>query len=202
MSRLHSFAHWKSALVVLLMSGAPVAAQTPQTSAPREGVPTLSGYMETHLNKEQDRPTEADLHRFVLMVGHSLTDRLKFWSEIEIEHAFVEGAEESGEVAIEQAYIDLMLHRRFNLRAGMVLVPVGIVNERHEPPTFHGVERTFVDSVIVPTTWRDTGVGPFGDLGRGFSYRADLVPGLDGTGVTAGEGLQAGRIGRASRRAR
>ena len=58
-----------------------------------------------------------------------------------------------------------MLHRRFNLRAGMVLVPVGIINERHEPPTFHGVERTFVDTVIVPTTWRDTGVGAFGDLG-------------------------------------
>ena len=149
--------------------------------------------MEVHLNKEQDLPTEADLHRFVLMVGHSFTDRLKFWSEIEVEHAFVEGAEESGEVAIEQAYIDLMLHRRFNLRAGMVLVPVGIVNERHEPPTFHGVERTFVDTVIVPTTWRDTGVGAFGDLGRGFSYRAFVVPGLDATGFTAEEGIEDGR---------
>ena len=81
---------------------------------------------------------------------------------------------------------------RFNLRAGMVLVPVGIVNERHEPPTFHGVERTFVDTVIVPTTWRDTGVGAFGDLGRGFSYRAYVVPGLDATGFSAEEGI-AGR---------
>lgn len=156
-------------------------------------MPTLSGYMEVHLNKEQDLPTEADLHRFVLMVGHSFSDRLKFWSEVEVEHAFVEGAEESGEVAIEQAYVDLMVHRRFNLRAGMVLVPVGIVNERHEPPTFHGVERTFVDTVIVPTTWRDTGIGAFGDLGRGLSYRAYLVPGLDATGFTAEEGIKDGR---------
>ena len=161
--------------------------------ASREGVPTLSGYMEVHLNKEQDLPTQADLHRFVLMVGHTFTDRLKFWSEVEVEHAFVEGAEESGEVAIEQAYVDLMVHRRFNLRAGMVLIPVGIVNERHEPPTFHGVERTFVDTVIVPTTWRDTGLGAFGDLGRGFSYRAYLVPGLDATGFTAEEGIKDGR---------
>ena len=93
MNRLHSFARWKSALAVaFLMAGAPAAAQTPQASAPREGVPTLSGYMEVHLNKEQDLPTEADLHRFVLMVGHSFTDRLKFWSEVEVEHAFVEGA--------------------------------------------------------------------------------------------------------------
>jgi hypothetical protein len=194
MTRLQDFAHWKPvALVALLAHLAPGAAFAQSQSGSREGVPTLSGYMEVHLNKEQDLPTIADLHRFVLMVGHSFTDRLKFWSEIEIEHAFVEGAEESGEVAIEQAYIDLMIHRRFNLRAGMVLVPVGIVNERHEPPTFHGVERTFVDTVIVPTTWRDTGVGAFGDLGRGFSYRAYVVPGLDATGFTAEEGIKDGR---------
>jgi hypothetical protein len=149
--------------------------------------------MEIHLNKEEDLPAEADLHRFVLMVGHTFTDRLKFWSEIEIEHALVEGGEESGEVAIEQAYIDLMVARRINLRAGMVLIPVGIVNERHEPPTFHGVERSFVDTVIIPTTWRDTGVGAFGDLGRGFSYRAYVVPGMDATGFSAEEGLAGGR---------
>ncbi len=129
------------------------------------------------------------------MVGHSFSDRLKFWSEVEVEHAFVEveGGEETGEVAIEQAYVDLMVNRRFNLRAGMVLVPVGIINERHEPPTFHGVERTFVDTVIVPTTWRDTGVGAFGDLGRGFSYRAYAVPGLDAAGFSAEEGIAGGR---------
>jgi len=194
MTLLQNLAHWKSVFAaVFLLTALPAAAQAPQPSGPREGVPTVSGYMEVHLNKEQDLPAEADLHRFVLMVGHTFTDRLKFWSEIEVEHAFVEGAEESGEVAIEQAYVDLMLHRRFNLRAGMVLVPVGIVNERHEPPTFHGVERTFVDTVIVPTTWRDTGIGAFGDLGRGFSYRAFVVPGLDATGFTAEEGIKDGR---------
>ena len=96
MSRLRSFASWKSLIWLgMLALSSSADAQTPA----REGVPTLSGYMEVHLNKEQDLPTEADLHRFVLMVGHSFTDRLKFWSEVEIEHAFVEGAEESGEVA-------------------------------------------------------------------------------------------------------
>ena len=67
--------------------------------------PTVSGYMEVHLNKEENQPTQADLHRFVLMVGHRFSDRLKFWSEVEVEHAFVEveGGEETGEVAIEQA---------------------------------------------------------------------------------------------------
>lgn len=177
--------YWK--LAICLLIAAPAQAQS------REGMPTLSGYMEIHLNKVQDRPSEADLHRFVLMVGHSFTDRLKFWSEVEVEHAFLEGGEESGEVAIEQAYIDLAVSRRLNLRAGMVLIPVGIINERHEPPTFHGVERTFVDSVIVPTTWRDVGAGVFGDLGRGLSFKAYVVPGLDASGFSAEEGIAEGR---------
>jgi hypothetical protein len=161
--------------------------------APREGVPTISGYMEMHLNLEEDLPAQIDFHRFVLMVGHSFSDRLKFWSEVELEHAFVEGGEASGEVALEQAYLDLMVHRRFNLRAGMVLMPVGIINERHEPPTFNGVERSMVDTVIVPTTWHDTGAGAFGELGRGFSYRAYVVPGLDASGFSADEGIAGGR---------
>jgi hypothetical protein len=175
--------------LVPAVAGAQSAAPPP----PREGVPTLSGYMEMHLNKVEDLPTVVDLHRFVLMVGHSFSDRLKFWSEIEIEHAFVEGGEETGEVAIEQAYVDLMINRRLNLRAGMVLVPVGIQNERHEPPTFQGVERTFVDTFIVPTTWRDTGVGLFGDLGAGFSYRAYALPGLNAAEFSADEGIAGGR---------
>jgi hypothetical protein len=152
--------------------------------------------MEVHLNKVEHLPTEADLHRFVLMVGHSFSDRIKFWSEVEVEHAFVEveGGEETGEVAIEQAFVDLLLHRRFNLRTGMVLVPVGIINERHEPPTFNGVERTMVDTVIVPTTWRDVGVGAFalGYLFRGFSYRAYAVPSLNAAGFSA-DGIAGGR---------
>lgn len=185
-SRFRSFAPWNFA-VLLAVFAIPAQAQG------REGVPTLSGYMEVHLNKVEDLPVDADLHRFVLMVGHSFSDRIKFWSEVEVEHALVEGEEEGGEVAVEQAYIDLLVHRRLNLRAGMVLVPVGIINERHEPPTFHGVERTFVDTVIVPTTWRDVGAGVFGDLGRGLSFKAYATPGLDATGFTADEGIAGGR---------
>ncbi len=186
MNPLIIFARWKLAAAFLAVS-------TVASAQSREGVPTLSGYMEMHLNKVQDLPTQVDLHRFVLMVGHSFSDRLKFWSEVEVEHAFVEGGEDSGEVAVEQAYIDLMVSRRLNVRAGMVLTPIGILNERHEPPTFQGVERTFVDTVIIPTTWRDIGAGLFGELGGGFSYKAYVVPGLDASGFNAGEGIAEGR---------
>ncbi len=196
MTSRNKFVDWNRPvlLTVFLMGAVPAAhAQAPAAAPPREGVPTLSGYMEMHLNKVQDQPAAVDLHRFVLMIGHSFSDRLKFWSEVEVEHAFVEGGEETGEVAVEQAYLDLVINRRLNLRAGMVLVPVGIQNERHEPPTFNGVERTFVDSVIVPTTWRDTGAGLFGDLGGGLSYRAYVLPGLDAAGFSAEEGIKGGR---------
>lgn len=194
MIHLNKFAGRKLIVALAFASLArPAAAWAQAAAPPREAVPTLSGYMEMHLNKVQDQPTAIDLHRFVLMVGHSFSDRLKFWSEVEVEHALVEGAEVSGEVAVEQAYVDLMINRRVNLRAGMVLVPVGIQNERHEPPTFQGVERTFVDTFVVPTTWRDAGAGLFGDLGRGFSYRAYVLPGLNAAEFSADEGIAGGR---------
>ena len=91
MIHLKKFVDWKvrAALLAVLLSG--TAAQAQPATPPREGVPTLSGYMEMHLNKVEDLPTTVDFHRFVLMIGHSFSDRLKFWSEVEVEHAFVEG---------------------------------------------------------------------------------------------------------------
>src|SRR5262249_40125154 len=103
----------------------------------------ISGYMEAHFNKTEGEPGTADFHRFVLLFGHSFSERIKFWSELEVEHALVEGAEERGEVALEQAYLDFLVRPSLNFRAGMMLMPVGIINERHEPPAFNGVERPF-----------------------------------------------------------
>jgi hypothetical protein len=80
----------------------------------------------------------------------------------------------------------------FNVRAGMVLVPVGIINERHEPPVFHGVERPFVDTVIVPTTWFDAGAGIHGELGGQIRYRAYVMAPLDSVEFSAEEGLRDG----------
>jgi hypothetical protein len=139
----------------------------------------VSGYMDLHVNKESGDAFRPDFHRFVLLFGHSFSNRIKFWSELEIEHALIEGGEESGEVALEQAYLDFLITPKFNLRAGMVLTPVGIVNERHEPPAFNGVERPFVETTIIPTTWRELGFGFTGDLGRGFRYRTYITSSLD-----------------------
>ncbi|MBI4476537.1 MAG: hypothetical protein HY654_05145 [Acidobacteria bacterium] len=149
--------------------------------------------MDFHFNKADGEAGTLDFHRFVLLFTHSFSPRVRFVSELELEHAFVEGLEEAGELELEQAYLDFLLSRRFNLRAGMLLVPMGIINERHEPPVFNGVERPFVDTVIIPTTWFEAGAGVHGDLGRGFRYRAYALAPLNALEFTAEKGIRGGR---------
>ena len=153
----------------------------------------ISGYMDFHLNRPQHEDPQLDFHRFVLLFNHSFSDRLRFIGELEVEHGLVEGLEESGELELEQAYLDFRVNPAFNLRAGMLLAPVGIINERHEPPSYYGVERPFVDTVIIPTTWFDAGAGVHGAFGAGWQYRAYLMAPLDATRITAEDGLAEAR---------
>jgi len=153
----------------------------------------VSGYMEMNFSKPQEQSAVLDFRRFVLLFGHSFSERLKFWSELEVEHAFVEGGEEKGELELEQAYVDFLAHPALSFRGGMLLTPMGIINERHEPPSFYGVLRPQVDTVIIPSTWFDTGAGIFGDLGRGFSYKFYAMSPLNAAGFTAEDGLRGGR---------
>ena len=160
------------------------------SSGPSTG--PISGYMDFHYNNRQNEDAVLDFHRFVLLFSHSFSDRIRFVAELELEHVVVSN-ETEGELELEQAYVDFLLSRAFNVRAGMLLAPVGIINERHEPPVFHGVERPFVDTVIIPTTWSDAGVGVHGELGHGFRYRAYAMAPLDSAGFSADEGLRDGR---------
>jgi len=144
----------------------------------------VGGYGELTLNAPGNAPAVVDLRRFVLYVGHNFSDRIRFYSEVEVEHA-VASSEDAGEIEIEQAYLDGLLGRGLNLRAGLILMPVGIINIYHEPPTFNGVDRPEVDTLIIPSTWREPGVGIFGELGTGFAYQLYLVNGLDATGFSA-----------------
>ena len=164
-----------------------------QEAPPVSQTGPISGYMDFHLNRPEHEDPQLDFHRFVLLFSHSFSDRLRFIGELEIEHGLVEGLEESGELELEQAYLDFRVNPAFNIRAGMLLAPVGIINERHEPPSFHGVERPFVDTVIIPTTWFDVGVGVHGTFGGAWQYRAYLMAPLDATRITADEGLAEAR---------
>src|SRR3989304_4816166 len=102
-----------------------------------------------------------------------------FNSEVEFEHATTgEGSEEKGEVSVEFAYLDFLLSQPFNARAGMVLAPIGLINESHEPIAFHGVRRPDVETQIIPSTWRGVGAGIFGEILPGLQYRTYIMEGL------------------------
>jgi hypothetical protein len=169
---------------------APAAGQDRGSGASSTGI---SGYMDVHFTKPTDGDGELDFHRFVLLVIHQFSSRIRFVSELEVEHALVEGLEEAGELELEQAYVDFLLSRGFNVRAGMLLMPVGIINERHEPPTFYGVERPLLDTVIIPSTWFEVGAGVHGEVGRGWRYRAYVTAPLNAAEFSAEEGLRDGR---------
>jgi hypothetical protein len=149
--------------------------------AQAEEATSIFGYGEFNYNRfrDDDHASKADLRRFVLGFGHRFNDRLMFNSEVEVEHA-VSSAEDSGEVEIEQAYLDYRFSDAVNVKGGLFLIPLGILNQTHEPPTYFGVERNDVETRIIPTTWRELGVGVHGMLGSsGFGYDAGLTTGFN-----------------------
>lgn len=124
-----------------------------------------------------------DALRAIIYVGYKFNDRLLFNSEIEIEHA--------NEAFLEFAYIEYRLNDDVGVRGGLLLAPMGFVNELHEPPTFLGTKRTLTESRIIPTTWRENGVGIFGDHEQ-IAWRAVVINSLDGEGFS-GSGVRGGR---------
>lgn len=181
-------------LVMALTAAAPLAAQQGDDQEERT---TIGGYGEVHYQNASgpDTPGVVNVARFVVFLAHQFNDRLAFRSELEVEDTKVEGGEPGGEVALEQIYLDYMLSPAATIRAGLVLPPIGILNETHEPPTFNGVERPAFDHDVIPTTWRDIGVGLVGSLPghSGLSYKVYLLNGLLASGFSADEGIREGR---------
>jgi hypothetical protein len=158
---------------------------------------SIGGYGEVHYSNHAGprTPGEVTFKRFVIYLAHAVSDRLSLRSEFELEDARLESGSASGEVALEQAYLDYRLGEAFTLRAGLILVPLGILNETHEPPTFNGVARPDFDHDVLPTTWRELGAGVFGNIPgvTGVSFRLYLLNGLRAEGFTAAEGIREGR---------
>jgi hypothetical protein len=150
---------------------------------------SFGGYGEAlYQNFDGSQVDRADFLRAILYTGYKFNDRTIFNSEIEYEHA---NTEEHGAVEVEFAYLDYLLRPSFNIRTGLVLMPVGFTNEQHEPTSFFAARRTQVDSRIIPTTWNEIGAGVFGEAGR-FTYRAYLTTALASEGFS-GSGIRGGR---------
>lgn len=129
-----------------------------------------------------------DMLRGIVYIGYKWSDQWILNTELEFEHG---STGKTGEASVEFAYVDRLVRPELNVRAGLLLVPMGFVNELHEPTVFLGARRPGIESAIIPTTWRELGAGIFGELG-GFSYRSYVVNGLDARGFTAG-GVRGGR---------
>jgi hypothetical protein len=150
-----------------------------RSSGLANGGTNVVGYGEMAYSKfRESGNATADLTRFVFGFNHRFDERLTFHSEVEIEHAVV-SADDHGEVEVEQAWVNYKLNDGVNFKGGLFLIPIGILNETHEPPTYYGVMRNQVETRIIPTTWRELGVGTHGIFGEGFRYDVGVTTSFD-----------------------
>lgn len=141
---------------------------------------TIGAYSEITYNQPESQNGELDVQRLVLLFGYKFDDKTQFIAEVELEHV--------EEVFVEQAFVNHSIGDNISLRGGLMLVPMGIINEYHEPTTFNGVERPSVDNAIIPTTWREIGVGVTGRFPEAsIGYQAYIFNGFKSTENDNGE---------------
>ncbi|MFK3978584.1 porin [Shewanella vesiculosa] len=153
-----------------------------EASASSKSATTIGGYGELHYNNISNNQTgedkkEFDFHRFVLFVGHEFNRSTRFFSELEVEHS-IAGESQNGEVELEQAYIEHDFNEMFTGKAGLFLMPVGIINETHEPTAFYGVERNPVEKDIIPATWWEGGINLNIKAAPGLAFDTAITSGL------------------------
>jgi hypothetical protein len=158
---------------------------------------SIGGYGQIDYNqaimRDESSTGKLDVHRMVLMFGYKFNSRTNFITEIEMEHV--------SEIYVEQAFLNYRINDYINFRGGLVLIPMGITNEYHEPTTFNGVERPNIDKYIVPSTWREVGAGFTGNIKEVYlKYQVYLVNGFrsaefgtDKAAFTGANGLRKGR---------
>jgi hypothetical protein len=163
---------------------------------------SIGGYGEYNFQKfvsdQGGSKDRFDMLRFILYTGYKFSDRILLNAEIEFEHALIgesTASADSGAVEVEFAYLDFLLWEQFNVRSGLLLVPMGFLNEVHEPPFFHGVLRPELEQLVIPTTWREGGIGFFGTLAPGLEYRAYLLNGLNAKGYESSGIREARQVG-------
>ena len=180
-----------SAAAPALASAPQVASAAPQaataaTANAGQGMPnpgialgegtTLWGYGQMDLNRPTAHAadTQADLTRAVIGFNHVFDESTRVYGELEWEHA-VASSGDQGETEVEQLYVEHALAPNYGVRAGLMLIPLGLLNEHHEPTQFYGVERNFVEQAIIPTTWREGGISGYGSTDSGLSWSVGIT---------------------------
>ena len=196
-SRLRRVGGWLGAVLLITMwvssaaaeeGDGPVIDLPPEQgySAANESPTTLGGYGELEFTDvEGPGGRKVDFHRFVLFVSHHFADWVNFHSEVEIEHA--------EQIEMEQAVVEIDLPHDLTVRAGLILVPVGLTNLHHEPSLYHGAIRPRMDKVIIPTTWREAAIGLVYAPLEWLTIEAYVMSGLDAAGFSGSSGIRGGR---------
>ncbi|MBS0558389.1 MAG: hypothetical protein JSR27_13365 [Proteobacteria bacterium] len=141
---------------------------------------SLWGYGQLDYNRPTARAADAraDLTRAVLGFNHEFNETTRVYGELEWEHA-IASADDAGESEVEQLFVEHALSPNYGVRVGLMLVPIGLLNEHHEPTQFYGVERNFVEQAIIPSTWREGGVAGYGTTDSGFQWDLGVVTSPD-----------------------
>lgn len=177
--------HWAKSITVTFLTAVIVLVMVVGGRA--QSRMSFTGYGELHYNNPSVGIAQFDMHRLVLGWGYQFTDRISFAAELDFEHAFTEPE-------LEFAYLDYFYRDAVSFRGGVMLMPVGPLNEFHEPPLYYSVERPYVQKYVIPTTWQEPGAGVFGTIGEGsVGYRAYVVGGLDASRFRAKDGIRKGR---------
>lgn len=161
------------------------------TPSPMENL-SLWGYGEAYYSKpiHDNAKSQADLARAVFGIGYRFDEKTTFNSEFEIEHA-IASSEDAGEMEVEQFYVDHQINNSIAVKAGLFLIPSGLLNLKHEPTHFFGVQRNFVETFIIPATWREGGVGVHGNTDLGIGWDVGVTTGVNLAGRDAATGLRA-----------
>ena len=181
----------------------------------------LANFMDYGINRfrgtdngsKKDHRNSISIPRFVLAFDYKFNSQWVLGAEIEFEAGGTGSAyeientengeyemevEKGGEVALEQFHITRLIHPAFNVRAGHLIVPVGLTNEHHEPINFFGTSRPEGETTILPSTWHENGIEVFGTFGRGytrFNYQALVVAGLNANGFDRNTWVAGGKQG-------
>ncbi len=159
---------------------------------------SIGGYGEMYYaneNSEGKRTSKLDVYRFVPYIGYKFSDNIILNTELEFEHGGVannDGVAEGGEVILEFMYLDFLINPHANLRIGHFLIPMGLINEKHEPTLFTTVQRPETSKYILPTTWHESGVMVYGDIIDNISYKVAGVSALQ-TGINGSKWIRNGR---------
>lgn len=158
----------------------------------------LSGYGSFNYSKNLTlKQGTANIDRIVLFIGHKFNKRIALFTEMELEDARVEGGKPSGNFSLEQAFVKFNINRNNYLVTGLFIPRIGIINENHLPTTFNGNYRPYVETMILPSTWREIGVGYYGSTDKipGLNYSFALITGLSSAGFRNGTGIEGGQLG-------